>query len=158
MYKFIFALIIIVFCLMLQAMQLDEQVAVRTLFQVKHAVNRAVHAAAGQIDEELLHRGKLQIDERKATAAALWYLQQNLSLNEHNEPLPTSLLKDEVDIVLFEVINDESFPYTYRSEDDHFAVTLDRPGVIMIVGVNYPQAFSLLGDIRWTVKGTAQLY
>lgn len=158
MYKFILALLTAVFCMMLQAVQIDEQIAVQTLFNVKHAVNRAAHAAAGQVDAERLYRGELKIDESKAASAALFYLQQNLRLDESNNPLPESFLKKEVEVLLFEVINDQTFPYTYHSERYDLKVTLDRPGVIFIIQVEYPRAFSLLDDIRWTVKGSAQLY
>ncbi|OUM97314.1 MAG: hypothetical protein A9Z00_05450 [Thermobacillus sp. ZCTH02-B1] len=143
---------------MLVALQVDEEMSIRTLFEAKRAVNRAAHAAAQQVDEDALAAGVVHIDEAAAASAALRYLQTNLRLDSSLAPLPGSMLRDPVEIAELRVVNgNEHFPYTYRNEVYDYEVTLRRPGVILIVRVRYPRGFSVMDPIEWYVKGSAEL-
>jgi len=141
-----------------QAQQIDEELAMKALFQGKHAVNRAAHAAAQQLDERRLAYGEVHIDSGEAAAAIRQYLMANLQLDGTLTPMASSLFRERVEIVLLEVINeDRSFPYTYSNSAYNYEVTLERPGVILIVRLHYPRAFNVLRPIEWYVKGTAEL-
>jgi hypothetical protein len=143
---------------MLLALQVDEEMSIRTLFEAKRAVNRAAHAAAQQVDEDALADGVVHIDEAAAVSAALQYLRANLRLDSSLSPLPGSMLRDPVQIEELRVVNgNEVFPYTYRSEIHDYEVTLRRPGVILIVRIRYPRGFNVMDPIEWTVKGSAEL-
>ncbi|MCM3749073.1 hypothetical protein M3223_17085 [Paenibacillus pasadenensis] len=141
-----------------QAAQTDEERAVRVLFDAKHAVNRAAHAAAQQLDERELAEGRFILDETKALEEAMTYLQQNLKLDEQGVPLPGSRLRDRVTVDAWHVVGrNESFPFTYRNSEFNYEVTLDRPGVILIVHVVYARVFSIMEPVEWHIKGAAQL-
>ncbi|RAP73840.1 hypothetical protein [Paenibacillus montanisoli] len=158
MYKLMLVMPMMVVWMLLHALQTDEELAVAALFQGKHAVNRAAHAAAQQIDTAALAEGRLQIDERAAIEAAALYLQRNLQLDESGRPLPGTYLREKVEVVEFKVINgDRSFPYTYRNDSLDYEVTLRRPGVILIAKVVYPRVFTVIEPIEWTIKGAAEL-
>lgn len=142
----------------MQALQLDRELAVNTLFRAKYALNRTTHAAAQQLIPHKLADGIYAIDPDKAWEAALTYLQTNLQLDETNSPLPGSFLKSTVDILVFEVINeDQVFPYRYLHPDFQFDVTLTRPGVVMVIRVEYPRTYRLLGPITWQIRGASEL-
>ena len=99
---------------------------------------------------------RLAPDEAIETAAL--YLQQNLKLDASGAPLPESFLKQRVEVVVFEIVNaDQNFPYTYRNDAYDYEVTLQRPGVVMIVQIVYPRAFQVLDAIEWDIKGAAEL-
>ncbi|PWV95591.1 hypothetical protein DFQ01_12662 [Paenibacillus cellulosilyticus] len=152
-----FALMLVVW-VTAHAQQMDEEMAMKALFQGKHAVNRAAHAAAQQMDEEQLARGTIWIDSTRASAAAKEYLMSNLSLDSNLKPLAGSYLQEPIEIVVFKVINaDETFPYIYRNSTYNYEVTLEHPGVILIIHLDYPRAFSALEPIDWYVKGAAEL-
>jgi len=157
-YKLVLFLLSAAFAMMLHASQLDQEMAVRTLFWAKRALNRAVHAAAQELDPAALSRGVPMLDEEAAERTARAYLQANLRLDGDLSPLGDSFLQSRVEVLAWEVIQGtESFPYTYRNEPLGFAVTLRRPGVIMAIRVEYPRLFRLLGPIRWDLKGAAEL-
>jgi hypothetical protein len=157
-YKLLLFLFSVVFAMMLHAFQMDQELALRTLFWAKHSLNRAAHAAAQQLDPDSLSRGVIDLDEAAAELAALQYLQANLQLDEHLMPLPDSFLQARVEVLAFEVIRaSESFPYEYTNERLAFKVTLRRPGVVMAIRVEYPRLFSLLGPVSWELKGAAEL-
>lgn len=146
------------FMMVLHALQADEEIAMRALFQGKHAVNRAAHAAAQQVDLDQLKTGIVAIDSTAAKAAAALYLQRNLRLDAANEPLPGSFWRSRVEVVALEVINaDQSFPYTYVHAGHDYEVTLQRPGVVMIIRLVYPRTYNVLGPIIWEIKGAAEL-
>lgn len=158
MYKFLLLVLLIVFQMRLLALQLDEERAMLLLFELKHAVNRASHAAAQQLDPAMLAEGIRRIDEKRAEDVFLAYLQTNLRLNEDNRPLPGSMLKQPVEIAVFDVINGEvPFPYLYRDETFRLEVLLNGPGVVAIVRAEYPRIYNLASPVIWTVKGTAEL-
>jgi len=158
MYKLLLLLLMSVIYMMMYALQTDEEVALHTLFQGKHALNRAVHAAAQQSDSMKLAAGIHAIDEGKAQEAALRYLQTNLKLNGVNDPLPGSFLRSRVDVILFKIVNDqEVFPYQYTNAEQEFTVTLERPGVIMLIRLEYPRTYSVLQPITWTIRSSAEM-
>lgn len=159
LHKILWFLLFVTVFLLLQAHQLDQELAVRTLFRAKSALNHAVHAAAQQVDATKLAKGSRVIDPDRARDIAMLYLRENLLLDENNRPRPGTFLHAQVEILEFEVINEEdvSFPYIYHNPHYDYKVTLQRPGVIAIVRVDYPRIYSLLAPIFWEVKATSQL-
>ncbi|QJC51208.1 hypothetical protein HGI30_06280 [Paenibacillus albicereus] len=158
MYKLLLILLMSMLWLGAHAAQADQERAVRMLFEAKHAVNRAAHAAAQQLDEEELAEGRFDVDEERAEAAAREYLQENLRLDEQGRPVQGSRLKAAVIIEAWKVIGQEqSFPYIYRDSRFGYEVTLDRPGVVLIARIEHPRLFSVMEPIVWHVKGAAQL-
>lgn len=143
---------------MLHALQIEEEMALRTFFEGKRAVNRAAHAAAQQLDSEALSEGIVRIDEEAALASALLYLRVNLRLDESLAPLPGSMLRDPVELAEFRVVNDDAaFPFTYRNAALDYEVTLREPGVILIIRIRYPRGFTVMEPLDWYVKGAAEL-
>ncbi|UJF32541.1 hypothetical protein [Paenibacillus hexagrammi] len=158
MYKLLLFILLTVVCMTMYALQADEEISMHTLFQGKHALNNAVHAAAQQSDLNKLSKGIPSIDQSLAQQTALQYLQANLRLNEQNEPLPDTFLRSQVEIVLFKVINDQYFfPYTYINADYNYSVTFRKPGVIMFIKLQYPRVYSVLQPITWTIKASAEM-
>ncbi|UKS26861.1 hypothetical protein LOZ80_36280 [Paenibacillus sp. HWE-109] len=158
MYKLLLIVLMSVVYMSLFALQTDEELAMHTLFQGKHALNDAVHAAAQQSNQMKLASGIHSIDEIKARAVALQYLQANLRLDETNDPLPTAFLQSKVVVELFKVVNDnEAFPYTFVDAVNGYSVTLDRPGVIMFIRLEFPRTYTVLQPITWTIKSSAEM-
>ncbi|MFC5649632.1 hypothetical protein ACFPYJ_10970 [Paenibacillus solisilvae] len=158
MYKLVLVMLMMVIWMFMHALQTDEEMAVAALFQGKHAVNRAAHAAAQQVDRAALSDGRFHINEAAALEQAARYLQANLQLDESGQPLPGTYLREKVEILVFEVVNDDRpFPYTYYNSAYDYEVTLRRPGVIMIIQLVYPRVFAVIEPIEWTIKGTAEL-
>ncbi|WP_308636080.1 hypothetical protein [Paenibacillus silvisoli] len=158
MYKLLLVMLMMVVWMLMHALQTDEELAIAALFQGKHAVNRAAHAAAQQIDAGALAEGRLAIDAQAAGRAAARYLQMNLQLDESGKPLPGAFLQEKVDVLEFKVINDDrTFPYTYRNASLDYEVTLQRPGVVLIAKIVYPRLFAVIEPIEWTINGAAEL-
>jgi hypothetical protein len=157
MYKLLLFTLLAVVWMMLQTLQIDEELAIRTLFASKQAVNRAAHAAAQQLDAAALADGIARIDEPAAAAAAMTYLRANLRIDEAGEPLPGSRLREPVEVLALEIVNaEEPFPYIYRNNDFDYEVTLERPGVVLIVRIRNSRTFTMLEPIEWQVKGAAE--
>jgi hypothetical protein len=158
MAKLVFSVLMIVIWWMLHALQIDEELAMGTVHEAKRAVDRAAHAAVQQLDREKLELGLLSINSDLAEEAIIAYLQENLSLNADLIPVTGSFLRDPVEVRVFEVINEGAeYPYTYRNSLYQYEVTLDRPGVVLIIHVKYPRLFGVLSPIEWDLKGTAEL-
>lgn len=158
MYKLVLFVAMMVIWLTAHTLQIEEEMAMKALFQGKRAVNRAAHAAAQQLDKTALADGIVRIDAASASDAAELYLQRNLQLDENGEPLGNSFLRERVDILVFEVINDDrEFPFIYRNEAYHFEAVLRQPGVVLIVRMAHPSRFSVMESIIWEIKGTAEL-
>ncbi|CAI6080305.1 hypothetical protein [Cohnella sp. JJ-181] len=158
MHKLLFSLLMIVVWWMLHAMQLEEETALGTLHEGKRAVDRAVHAAAQQLDRTKLEEGTLSIDPTAARAAARAYLAANLRLDPDLSPLEGEWLETAPEIVEFAIINEQfAFPYTYRNADYDYEVTLLRPGIVMIVHLACPRVFGMIDPIEWDLKGSAEL-
>ncbi|MCR2803338.1 hypothetical protein [Paenibacillus soyae] len=158
MYKLVLYVAMMAIWLSAHTLQIEEEMAMKALFQGKRAVNRAAHAAAQQVDKTALADGIARIDASAASDAAALYLQRNLQLDENGEPLARSFLRERVDILVFEVINDDrEFPFFYRNEDYDFEAVLKQPGVVLIVRMAHPRRFSVMEPISWEIKGTAEL-
>lgn len=158
MAKLVFSILMIVVWWMLQALQLDEELALSSVHEAKRAVNRAAHAAAQQLDRDKLEMGVLSIHSGEAEAAALAYLSANLRLDGDLFPVSGSVFRERVIVEDFSVINEEeSFPYTYRNSAFGYESTLSRPGVVLIVHVQFPRLFGVLSPVEWDLKGTAEL-
>ncbi|MFB9328777.1 hypothetical protein ACFFSY_22810 [Paenibacillus aurantiacus] len=158
MYKLLWILLLLASWMYAQAIQVDEESSMKALYLGKHAVNRAAHAAAQQVDAVALAAGRLRIEPDAALQEAAFYLQANLELDEEGNPLPGSYLRERVEILVFRVINDDvAFPYTYRNPAYDYEVTLDRPGVVLMIRMKYPRVFTVMPPVEWVVKGTAEL-
>ncbi|MEX1031246.1 MAG: hypothetical protein WDZ91_14555 [Paenibacillaceae bacterium] len=159
MYKLVLYLLLLVFFMTMFALQMDEEISMNTLFRVKHGLNRATHAAAQQLDEQKLAQGMMSIDSQVAEEKAYEYLQSNLQLDLNNMPLQGSFLESPVEVLVLDIINENRvFPYHYMNVDYDYEVTLERPGVVMIIRVEYPRIYHVIGPITWIIKGTAELY
>lgn len=158
MYKLTLIVLMMTVWMSLQVMQTDEELAMKLLVQSKNALNRATHAAAQQLDSAALSEGIVRIDPDEAEQAAWTYLNSNLLLDSEGKPLPNSPIREPVEVLVFEVINEGySFPYLYRNDTYNYEATLLRPGVVMIVRVEYPRAFKLLEPIEWYIRGVSEL-
>ncbi|WP_127582380.1 hypothetical protein [Paenibacillus koleovorans] len=158
MHKLLLFVLLLAFLLVMNALQTDEQGALQALFEGKRAVNRAAHAAVQQVDQAKLADGIFALDAVQAESAGLAYLQANMHLDSANEPLPGAFWKAGAEVVVFEVINeDRAFPYTYTNASYDVEVTLNRPGVVMVVHVEYPRVFRVLRPVEWHLKGVGEL-
>ncbi|GAB2670999.1 hypothetical protein ACFQWB_13785 [Paenibacillus thermoaerophilus] len=146
------------FVMLLQALQTDQELAIHALFEAKHAVNRSAHAAAQQIDDRKLARGILAIDPAAAFDTALGYLRANMRLDESLTPLGGTFWRSSPEIVRWIVVPETAaFPYHYEDPDYDYEVTLRRPGVILIIRLQYPAVYPLLSPIVWTVGSAHEL-
>jgi hypothetical protein len=156
--KLLLFMLLSAFFMLLHGLQTDEELAMHALFQGKHAVNRAAHASAQQLDPAKLARGIRSIDTVRARSAAMQYLRSNLRLDEGNSPMPGTFWKTRVEVLALDIVNeDNNFPYLYERLDYGYSVTLHRPGVVMIVRLDYPRIYQVLSPISWTIKGAAEL-
>ena len=158
MYKLILFLLAAVLIMTLQAIQLDTEAAVHTLFRAKQAVNRAAHAGAQQLNTERLAAGAYAIDPAEAERQARLYLQGNLGLDADLAPLPGAFLQSRVEWLVFDVVNeDRTFPYAYANDAYDFEAVLNRPGVVLMIRLEYPRTYAILPPISWVIKGVAEL-
>ncbi|MDF2815055.1 MAG: hypothetical protein K0Q81_1255 [Paenibacillus sp.] len=158
MYKFLVFIVMFSFLLLMNALQTDEQLAMQSLFEGKRAVNRAAHAGAQQLDMQKLPEGVISIDPLASQAAAQDYLRANHKLDAANIPQSSSFWKAEVEVAVFEIINENhTFPYAYTNSTYNYSVTFNRPGLVLIVRITYPRVFTVISPITWDVKGAAEL-
>jgi hypothetical protein len=156
--KLVFSVLMIVVWWMLHALQMDEELALGSVHEAKRAVDRAAHAAAQQVDRDKLEMGVLSVQPDLAEAAAIAYLRENLSLDAALQPMPDSFLRDAVEVRDFEVLDENLvFPYTYRNPAYGYEITLNRPGVVLILHVKYPPLFGVMSPVEWDLKGSAEL-
>lgn len=146
------------FFMALHALQTDEELAMQSLFQAKHGLNRATHAAAQQTDQEEIAGGVADLDPEAARRTALAYLRGNLQLDESLKPLPGSFLQTPVEIIALDVIGaDRSFPYIYQQPLYGYSVTFNRPGVAMLIRLQYPRMYQVMSPVTWIIKSSAEL-
>lgn len=158
MYKVLLVIVLAAVFFTMYAVQLDQEAAVQVFFELKRAANRAAHAAASQIDLYALADGHILFDEAAAWLAAERYLQSNLNLDERLAAKDGSSLRGQVEIRVFELIDSTyTFPYRYEHEAYDYAVTLDKPGVILIIHAGYHRLFNVLRPISWHVKSAAEI-
>jgi len=158
LYKAVLIVAMMTLWITVHMMQVEEELAMKTLSQGKRAINRAAHAAAQQVDKSALSEGIVRIDESAASTEAALYLQHNLQLDASGKPLPNSFLRHPVQVLVFDVINsEESFPYRYWNPTYNYEVELRSPGVVMIAKVVYPRAFNVMEPLEWEIRGAAEL-
>ncbi|GIP35441.1 hypothetical protein [Paenibacillus sp. J2TS4] len=158
MNKLLLFLLLIGFYMTMQALQTDEELAMHTVFNAKHALNYSTHAAAQQVDADKLAQGVVAIDPARAKETADRYLQTNLRLDSANIPLPGTFLRSPVNVLVFDVINeDKTFPYVYSNPTYDYSVRFDRPGVVMIIQLEFPRSFQVLGPVTWQIKSSSEL-
>lgn len=158
MNKLLLFMLLAVFFMSLLALQADEELAMANLFDTKHAVNRSTHAAAQEVDGAKLAAGLIDLDQEEAKRKALLYLRENLRLDNGLIPLPGSFLQRPVTILALDVIGAEhSFPYVYSKPAYDYSVTLQRPGVVMIIQLEYPRMYNVLSPVVWVVKSASEL-
>lgn len=158
MYKLFIITAMMTLWISVHLLQVEEEMAMKTLFLGKHALNRAAHAAAQQLDVLALADGVMRIDPEAAELAAAHYLQANLLLDAAGKPLPNSFLRHPVEVLVFDIVNvEQTFPFYYRNDVYHYEVVLRRPGVVLIAKVVYPRAFQVIDSIEWNIKGAAEL-
>lgn len=158
MNKLLLYVLLIVFGMSLLALQADEELSMNSLFDAKHALNRATHAAAQAVDQAKLAEGIADLDEAKARETALDYLCANLRLDEDLTPLPGSFLQRPVSILALDVIGaDHIFPYVYQQPLYNYTVTLNRPGVVLLARIEYPRMYNVLDPVEWVVKSSSEL-
>jgi hypothetical protein len=158
LYKLFLFIVMSMLNLSMSALQTDEELAIAALFQAKHSLNYAVHAASLQLDADKLAQGVYSIDADAAEGTALQYLRANMRLDGSNRPLAGSFLQAQVVVLVFEVIDElQTYPYTYRNATYNYEVTLSKPGVVMIIRVEFPRTFAMLGPIDWSIKSCSEL-
>jgi hypothetical protein len=158
MAKLVFSVLMIVIWWMLHALQMDEELAMGTVHEAKRAVDRAAHAAAQQIDRQKLELGVLSVQPDMAEDAAVAYLRGNLALDAGLKPISGSFLTDPVQVLVFQILNEDlEYPYTYRNSQYQYEITLDRPGVVLMVHIEYPRLFGVLAPVKWNLIGSAEL-
>jgi hypothetical protein len=85
-------------------------------------------------------------------------LRANLHLDPNNDPLPGTFLRSRVEVLEFVVVNEnQTFPYTYTNPAYNYSVTLQRPGVISFIRLEYPRTYTVLQPITWTIKAAAEM-
>lgn len=156
--KLLYFLLLALFAMLLQAFQTDAELAMHTVFEAKHGLNRSTHAAAQQLNQAKLSEGVISIDTAAARATAFAYLQANLRLDTANAPLPGTFLQAAVELPVFEVINDDrTFPYEYYNSQYNYSVTLHKPGVVMIARLVFPRTYQVLGPVEWEIKSASEV-
>jgi hypothetical protein len=158
LYKLLLIMMMMTVWMAVHLMGVEEELAMKTLSQSKRAINRAAHAAAQQLDKEALGNGELRIDPQTAAETAMNYLGGNLLVDGEGVPLNTSILREPIEVLVFDIVNgDQTFPYVYRNDEHQFEAVLRKPGVVLIVKVVYPRAFRVLEPIEWEIRGAAEL-
>lgn len=158
MNKLLLFILLMVLFTGLQALQADEEMSMQAFFYAKHAVDRAVHAAALQTDPIRLSEGVADLDAPRAREETIRYLRENLRLDEELGPVPGSYLQDTVQVVELAVIGaDQTFPYRFARPEYGYEVTLRHPGVVLLIRIRYPRMYRLLQPVEWVVKGAAEL-
>ncbi|WP_438448498.1 hypothetical protein [Gorillibacterium sp. sgz5001074] len=158
MNKLLLYVLLAAFCISLMALQTDEELSMHTFFNVKHALNRATHAGAQQLDAAKLAEGIPDLDPVRARAETLTYLRANLRLDAELAPEPGSFLNAPVEIVALDVIGAGfTFPYVYEQPDYGYSVTLNRPAVVLLVRLRYPRMYNVMAPVEWVVKSASEL-
>ncbi|MFD2328826.1 hypothetical protein ACFSR7_06135 [Cohnella sp. GCM10020058] len=113
---------------------------------------RAAHDASLQVDPSQQNDGFIVFDREKAHAVFVDTFARNLRLKANLEPQNGSWLKDPVEILHEEYIDDSSgvsFPYNYRNDQFKIYRTLNGPAAIFEVRIKSPRssAYSYNGYI-----------
>ena len=86
------------------------------------------------------------------------YLQANLRLNADNDPLPDTFLRAGLwwNYLRLLMIMRYFLIRMWMTGSD-YSVTLDRPGVIMFIRLEFPRTYTVLQPITWTIKSSAEM-
>lgn len=133
---------------------------------IKSSMNRAVKAAAMQIDvnstndagDALLANGVFLIDEAKARTTFNEIIAENLGLSTLSlAPEAVSVLRTAPEVLEFEVINDyEHMPLEYRSSTLSKEFTVEHPSVYAVISFKV-QGLLLQKDVKLGKLSSAQL-
>lgn len=140
--KLAFVLLIFIYSWFFQ-IQNQEWDMLRSM--LKDANNIAVHDAAQELDETELTRGRLIIDPTLAYDTFQQALQANLGLDNGLSPQVGSRFKNQVKIVMFDIVDDSdgvTFPLLY--EDSEYGITkyIEGPSVIAVIETEHPLLIS----------------
>ncbi|WP_440977649.1 hypothetical protein [Sedimentibacter sp. LTW-03] len=124
--------------------------------KIKYTMNRAVKAAALQIDDSNeLASGMFKIDKDKAEETFKIILAENLGLDKTTmQPEENSLLYDKPVIREFKVINET--PSSYTSAVINQTYNIENPSVVATIEFKIKSTF-LITDIRVNKLSSSQL-
>lgn len=124
--------------------------------KIKYTMNRAVKAAALQIDgSSELAAGMFKIDEDKAEETFKTILAENLGLDKTTmEPEENSLLYEKPVIKEFKVLNET--PESYTSTVMNQTYDIDNPSVVATIEFKIKSTF-LITDIQVSKLSSSQL-
>ncbi len=124
--------------------------------KIKYTMNRAVKAAALQIDDSsVLAAGMFKIDEDKAEETFKMILAENLGLDKTTmEPEENSLLYEKPIIKEFKVLNET--PESYTSTVMNQTYDIDNPSVVATIEFKIKSTF-LITDIQVSKLSSSQL-
>lgn len=147
----------LVVSLMMYAEQLDHELSMKAYYKGKQAVNRATHAGALQLDENLLADGIFTIQPELAAEIAVNYLYANLRLDQDGNPTAQSFLREPIQLVHFKVLDASlDYPYAYTLPQYGYTTIFDRPAVVMVIKMKVPSIFST-NPVEWNIIGSSQL-
>lgn len=124
--------------------------------KIKYTMNRAVKAAALQIDDSSeLAAGMFKIDEDKAEETFKTILAENLGLDKTTmEPEENSLLYEKPIIKEFKVLNET--PESYTSTVMNQTYDIDNPSVVATIEFKIKSTF-LITEIQVSKLSSSQL-
>ncbi|MGG3471558.1 hypothetical protein ABES02_29340 [Neobacillus pocheonensis] len=99
----------------------------------KYSLHRAAHDAALQVNPALKVNGQIVFVRDKALQAFKDTFAKNMSLKPDLSPKPNTLLKNPVEIIFEDYIDDQSgvtFPYNYVNSQYGINKTIKGPAVI----------------------------
>jgi hypothetical protein len=158
MYKLLLIPLMLLLWLTLYGSGMDQELAMKSYYKVKQAVNRGAHAAALQLDTVALANGVFQLDDEAARIRAEQYIYRNLLLDEFGMPTVDSFIRTPVEIVYFEILDASlEYPYRYELSQYRFSTVFNSPAVIIVLHFSYPRIFSNNNPVEWDIVGSAQL-
>ncbi len=125
--------------------------------RLKNAVNYASHDASLQIDKTQLANGKMVFNTVPARQTFEKTLRDNLFLQADLTPQPNTMLKDKVEIIYEDYIDDNDgviYPYYYENNIYSIRDWIRGPAVIFAVEVARPRAFNLNPEyklVKWSI-------
>ena len=107
---------------------------------LKSANNLSTHDAVQLARKDTINNGKIVIESTEAYEKFLETLRLNLGLDADLQPRDISPLTEEVRIIHFEVIDEQSveFPYLYENSTYRIAKHLEGPAVIAVIETAHP--------------------
>jgi hypothetical protein len=140
-----------------QGFESDRFVSETVHNRLKFSLNRAAHDASLQVDKLQLTEGRIVFKRNDARFVFEAGLRDNLQLREGFVPLEGTLLKQPVDIVFEDYVDDATlgvqFPFSYVQPAHHIFQVIAGPSVIYRIRVPMPKTnrFSFDGYIYKTV-------